>query len=351
MKKILLLRPKIGFGLGGAESHAAQVAVKLLQRGYRVGLIANQISFPKEYEKQLEFYSLKYKGFGSLIKQGLYIYQVNKILSKISYDYLISFFRYPGADLFILCDPLYAFLIEQKNSLFAPIKPRYKLLLYLEKKALLSAKKIISLFQLGKNLLSRFYPQVLEKVVVCHRGIDLQRFNPKLKEQKEALRKSYGFSKEDYLLLFVGYDTKRKGLNLLLEIMPSLPKKVKLLIAGKEGQSLDNIIYLGKVREIEKWYAMADLFVLPTLYDPGAMSTLEALASGTPVITSPYDGTSEFVKEGINGYITNLKPEDLKSKILLAIETSFDPEICYNSIKFLTWDNYVDCLISQLENL
>lgn len=351
MKKILLIRPKIGFGLGGAEGHAAQVAIKLLEKGFKVGLISHKISFPKDYEALFEFYPIKYKGFGSIFKQIYFIYAVKKLLSKLKYDYLISFFRFPGADLFILCDPLFAFLIHQKKPLLWKIRPRYKILLDLEKKALLSTKKIISLFSLGKNLISQYYPQVLLKVAVCYRGIDFNRFNPNLKKERHSLRKIFGFKEEDYLILFVGYDTKRKGLHLLLELMPFLPKKVKLLIAGKEGESKNNIFYLGKVKKVENLYAMADLFVLPTFYDPGALATLEALASGTPVITSLYDGTSEFIKEGINGYITNLHKEDLKNKILLAMEKYFDPEICYNSIRGLTWDNYVDCLISQLETL
>ncbi|MFN4132407.1 MAG: glycosyltransferase family 4 protein [Caldimicrobium sp.] len=351
MKKILLIRPKIGFGLGGAETHAAQVAIKLIERGFKVSLIAHKISFPKDYEAFLEFYPINYQGFGSVFKQIYFIHAVKNLLTKLKYDYIISFFRIPKADLFILCDPLFAFLVKQKKPLLWNFRPRYKILLHLEKKALLTAKKIISIFKLGKDLISQYYPQVFSKVSVCYRGIDFKKFNPKLKEKKYALRKLYGFTEEDYLILFVGYDTKRKGLPLLLEIMPFLPKRVKLLIAGKEGKPQNNIFYLGKVKEVENLYALADLFVLPTFYDPGALATLEALASGTPVITSPFDGTSEFIKEGINGYVTTLNKEDLKNKILAAMEKTFDPEICYNSIKFLTWDNYVDCLISQLEDL
>ncbi len=351
MKKILLLRPKIGFGLGGAESHAAEVAVKLLEKDFKVGIIANKISFSSEIQRSLEFYPVKIKGFGSVVKQILFIIQANQILSKIKYDYIISFFRFPGADLFILCDPLFAFLVKQKKPLLWNLRPRYKILLNLEKKALFSAKKIISLFNLGKELISQFYPQVFQKVFVCYRGIDFKRFNPQLKEKKKIFKKNFGFKEEDYLLLFVGFDIKRKGLNLLLEIMPNLPKNVKLLIVGKHGISNERIFYLGKVKEVEKFYAMADLFVLPTFYDPGAMSTLEALASGTPVITSIYDGTSEFIKEGINGYVTNLKKEDLKDKILKAMKKDFDPQICYNSIKHLTWDNYVECLIHHISRI
>lgn len=348
MKKILILRPKIGFGLGGAETHAAEVTVKLLEKGFKVGLIANEIFFPKEIQKFLEFYPVKIQGFGSVLKQLLFIFQASRILSKIKYDYLISFFRFPGADLLILCDPLFAFLIHQKKPILWKIRPRYRILLNLEKKALFSAKKIITLFNLGKDLINEFYPQIYKKVFVCYRGIDFKRFNPYLKEKKENLRKEFGFKKEDYLLLFVGMDIKRKGLNLLLEIVPYLPKNVKLLVAGKDGISNERVFYFGKVKEIEKFYAMADLFVLPTFYDPGAMATLEALASGTPVITSIYDGTSEFIKESINGYVTNLEKEDLKTKILMAMGKIFDPQICYNSIKHLTWDNYVECLINHI---
>ena len=351
MKKIILVRPKIGFGLGGAETHAAEVAVKLLERRFEVGVIAYEVSFPKKIQEKIEFYQVRIKGFGSILKHLLFVAQTKQILRKLKYDYLISFFRFPGADLFILCDPLFSFLIKQKKSFLWQIRPRYRILLHLEKRALYSAKRVISLFNLGKELIKRFYPQVVKKVFVCHRGIDFQRFNPELKNRKKLLREMMGFREEDYLILFVGFDVKRKGLNLLLKVVPKLPKKVKLLIAGKGGTSTDRIIYLGRVKEMEKLYAISDLFVLPTFYDPGAMATLEALAGGTPVITSIYDGTSEFIKEGINGYVTNLEEEDLKAKILRAMENSFDPQICYNSIKHLTWDNYVDCLISQLEKI
>ncbi|MFN3505768.1 MAG: glycosyltransferase family 4 protein, partial [Caldimicrobium sp.] len=320
-KKILIIRPKIGFTLGGAESHAAEVAVRLIHRGFKVALIAQKIAFPMEYENKFEYYPVSGPSFGSVFKQIFFIERAKRLLSKLKYDYIISFFRVPQADLFILCDPLFSFLIRQKNPFLWQLRPRYRILLHLEKKAIITAKRIISIFTLGKELISQYYPQALSKVSVCYRGIDLKKFNYKIKEDKLKLRNEFGFKEEDFLILFVGYDAKRKGLPLLLEIMPKLPKNVKLLVAGKEGRSEDNVFYLGKVKEIEKFYALSDLFVLPTFYDPGALSTLEALATGTPVITSIYDGTSEFIQEGLNGFITNLEKDDLKSKILKALNT------------------------------
>jgi len=352
LNQIVILRPKIGFGIGGAEAHAGMVVVKLLERGFKVGVVAHTVSFPEEILKKLEVYKIKWKGFGSIPKHLFFIYQARKILSKLSNYRLISFFRYSyTSDLFIMCDPMVAFLQKQRASFLKNLGLRYKILLNLEKGALTNAKKVVSLFSLGKALVKEFYPEVYEKTIVCYRGMDFKRFNPSLKEFKEAFRKELGFSKEDFLLLFVGYDVKRKGLSLLLKVLPELPERVKLLVVGVEGRSNQRVVYLGKIKEVEKYYAIADLFVLPTMYDPGALATLEALATGTPVITTSYDGTSEFIKEGINGFVVERNESAIRSAILKAIDHSFDPFKIYESIKHLTWDNYVDCLISQLEGL
>ncbi len=350
MKKILLLRPKIGFGIGGAEYHAGMVAVKLLEKGFKIGIIAHTISFPKEILKEIKFYPVKFKGFGSIPKHLFFNFQAKRLLSKLGNYKLISFFRYPyPSDLFIMCDPLIAHLLAQKRPFLAKLRPRYRILLNLEKKALLSAKKVISLFSLGKTLIKSYYPFAYEKTFICYRGMDFSKFNPLLKSQKNPLRKKWGFSEGDFLILFVGYDTRRKGLDLILKVLPNLPHKVKLIIAGAEGNSTERIHYLGKVKNLEEIYAMCDLFVLPTLYDPGALATLEALASGTPVITTHHDGTSEFVKEGLNGFVVERNISSLRLAILKAMHIPFDPVKIHHSINHLTWDNYVDCLLNYLD--
>jgi len=50
-------------------------------------------------------------------------------------------------------------------------------------------------------------------------------------------------------------------------------------------------------------YAAADVFLLPTLFDPFANVTLEALAAGLPVITSAQNGASEIITNEADGYI------------------------------------------------
>jgi len=356
LKKIILIRPKIGFGLGGAETMGAILTTKFLDYGYEVGIIATKINFPQDILDKISFYPIKIKGRGSILKYWLFLKQAMRILKIIDYDYLVSPFRFPGSDLLILCDPLQRFWIEQKPENFVVkklnfLRPRYRFLLNVEKESIESAKKIIALFRMGKELISQYYPQTYSKTFICNLGLDFNRFNPELKQNKANLKTEFGFSHEDYLILFTGYNPRRKGLPLLLGLMNELPENVKLLIAGVNGKSTNRIIYLGKIGKIEKYYAISDLVVLPTYYDPGAMVTLEALASGSPVITSIFDGSKEFIKEGINGFVTNLEKGDLRNKILQAMNISFDPYICSQTIQQLTWDNYVRCVINILSGI
>ena len=51
-------------------------------------------------------------------------------------------------------------------------------------------------------------------------------------------------------------------------------------------------------------YASHDIFVLPTRHDPASFTVLEAMAHGLAVLTTDVDGSSGYIEEGKNGYIT-----------------------------------------------
>ncbi len=117
-------------------------------------------------------------------------------------------------------------------------------------------------------------------------------------------------------MLFVGSGFERKGLNYLLEALDLVMEPITLLIVGK-GQKVKSkkfdtkhqILFCGPQREIYKYYAAADIFVFPALYEPFGNVHLEALASGLPVITTKRTGAAEIIKDGIHGYIIE-SPED-----------------------------------------
>jgi len=128
------------------------------------------------------------------------------------------------------------------------------------------------------------------------------------------------------LLLFAGHDFRRKGLGCLIKalrlVLTSEPGlSAYLIVAGRERSGayrrlagklgIDNrIVFLGAVRHIQNLFAVTDVAVLPTFYDPCSRFILEALAAGKPVITTVYDGAADFVGQGRHGWIVR-EPADI----------------------------------------
>ncbi len=88
---------------------------------------------------------------------------------------------------------------------------------------------------------------------------------------------------------------------------------------------LENLIFLGHVDEIEKYYAASDICVHPTFYDTYSLVVIEALASGLPVITTAFAGASGIINDGKDGFVIN-NPSDyhaLTEKIKLFFNYEF----------------------------
>src|SRR5262249_2919000 len=72
--------------------------------------------------------------------------------------------------------------------------------------------------------------------------------------------------------------------------------------AGRLGAA-DRVLWLGARPDPERLLRAADVLVLPTAYDPAANATIEALASGVPVVTSASNGASEILQPGRHGSV------------------------------------------------
>lgn len=129
----------------------------------------------------------------------------------------------------------------------------------------------------------------LKDVRVAYYQINLDRFAP-------SARKPDAFT-----VLCVAQNFRRKGVRTLIEAAAG---KFCVLVAGA-GKPIkaSNVEFLGLVQNIEKVYAEADVFCLPTFYDPCAIVITEAMACGLPVITSRFNGASELIRHGEDGFV------------------------------------------------
>jgi len=75
------------------------------------------------------------------------------------------------------------------------------------------------------------------------------------------------------------------------------------------------VVFAGATKEVKRYYACADLFVFPTAYEGFSMATLEAAASGLPVVATRVNGTEDLIVEGENGFFIERGSGDIAERV------------------------------------
>lgn len=161
------------------------------------------------------------------------------------------------------------------------------------------ADKIIAVSSATKGDLIDLFGTPEEKIKVIHNGIaSIFKLLNLSNMEKEQKKKKYGFKR---LILFVGTIEPRKNLKTLIEAFDSFVENepdLGLIVCGKKGWLCDGILneisdhkmirYLDYVptQELVELYNLAEIFVYPSFYEGFGFPPLEAMACGTPVITS-----------------------------------------------------------------
>ena len=147
-------------------------------------------------------------------------------------------------------------------------------------------------------------------------GVDLSVFNPAERlRRRQACREEMGFTDEDFVVVLVGNDWKKKGLGTILQAMANsgdIP--FRLLVAGHDDRApylvllrrlglADRVVFRGLSPDVMQFYAAADVYAGPSLHDAFAIPPLEAMACGLPVIASLAAGVSRCLDHGRDGFV------------------------------------------------
>jgi len=194
-------------------------------------------------------------------------------------------------------------------------------------------KRIVAVSRGVARELGEMYGVPPRDITVIPNGVDLEHFHPRWRESVgKGLRRALEIPATHPLILFVGHEFRRKGLEPLLEALGTLnDESWDLLVAGDDDAALyrdaarrlgigGRVHFLGSVKDTRDVYAAADLFVFPTAYEAWPLAMLEAAASGLPLIVTRVNGAEDFVVDGRNGLFVERSPGDIAEKILMCLK-------------------------------
>ena len=205
--------------------------------------------------------------------------------------------------------------------------------------------------------------------VVIPNAVDTGVFNSEARLARRSVsRQSLKLDDSDFVVLLIGNDWKKKGLDQLLRALAVIDIPIQLLVVGKDDPGLyrsglrqlqldDRVRFLAPSADVLSFYAAADAYVAPSLEDAFGLPILEAMACGLPVIASVQAGASENIIDGTTGYLLRdpMNHVELAEIILrLAGDRSAAREIGAAAAKYVqasvSWDRNVSATREFLEN-
>ncbi|NOX60893.1 MAG: glycosyltransferase family 4 protein [Chloroflexi bacterium] len=181
------------------------------------------------------------------------------------------------------------------------------------------ADLIIACSQYMRDQIIQHLDAPAEKIVVIPNGVEVEQYVG-LREQRESLAefRRQWVAADAPLIFFVGRLVWEKGPDLLVNAMADVAAEfpdARLIIAGTgplQDELRGMVQYLGLQKHVHlagfisdearnKLYAVADVAVFPSRYEPFGIVALEAMACGTPVVVTDVGGLSEVVEHEVTG--------------------------------------------------
>ncbi|MEE8329738.1 MAG: glycosyltransferase family 4 protein [Thermodesulfovibrionia bacterium] len=323
--KIAIIRKKLTF-LGGAESFSRNYINHLADLGHEIHVYTTKWSAIPH--SNIYFHKVPVITFSSFLRDLTFAVSSFFLLKKHrkNLDIIQSHDKTLYQDIYRAGDGCHIEWLKQRwkrknlpGKFSIVINPYHWLILILEKMIFSGHKfkKIIAGSSFVKQNIIENYHVDEKDIKIIYNGVDLQQFHPQNRDRYRAeIRKQYSIDKDDFVVLFVGSGFERKGVYFLLKAVELVPEPLTVLIVGKGNEEKfrglikrQKVIFCGVQKEVHKYYAAADVFLLPAIYEPFGNVYLEALASGLPVISTKQCGASEIIKNGLHGFVVE-RPEN-----------------------------------------
>ena len=234
---------------------------------------------------------------------------------------VIGFNKMPGLDFYYAADPCFAEKAQMLRGGYYKFTPRFKHFMEYEHAVFSHESKtqILMISETQMPFFQKHYGTPLNRIHMLPPGVSRDRMAPEnAAELRQSFRKEFEIAPNDRLLLLLGSDFKRKGLDRILQAMAALPndqrENTKLFVVGKDnpkpfealakslGLNKQLKIFLGR-NDAPRFLLGADLLLHPAYHENTGTVILEALAAGLPVITTANCGYAHYVEKANAGIV------------------------------------------------
>jgi len=168
--------------------------------------------------------------------------------------------------------------------------------------------------------LRRHYDPPSKSIRVIPNGVDLDEFSPGRPSEKTGILKSLGLEPDADYFLFVGGEWARKGLPTVIEALAHCADP-QVIVAGYGPVDTyrklayrfgvkHRIHFIGPVSDTARLYRSGTALLMPSHYEAFSLVSLEAAASGLPILASPVSGSDELIETDRNGWIIPRNAQD-----------------------------------------
>jgi glycosyltransferase len=186
--------------------------------------------------------------------------------------------------------------------------------------------------------------------------------------RKEVIRKSKYIMPDEKILLFVGRVSKSKGIYPLLSsfkavlkvypnswlVIAGFTREIRMILLASKNIA-SRIVYLGQVthKELEKWYQVADLGVIPSWNEQCSYVGIEMMMHGMPIVASDGFGLKNMCQDGLNAITAKIGDRKKKreyvnnlTKAILSVLSSKDLQKKLKKSAYRTYqEKYsIDCM-------
>lgn len=307
------------FPHGGLERDMLRIALACRSRGYEIDVYAT--SWKGDVPGSLRLHLYRPRALTNHGRMRQYHAWLNCQLARRPAACVVGFQKMPGLDVYYAADGCYQAKALAEHGPLYRLLPRYRQYRIFEEAVFGRGSKthVLMLSKAQEALYVHHYGTPKERVHSLPPNVAKDRLaGAEAPETRRAFRQELGLTEGDRLLLQLGSDFRRKGLDRSMRALAALPQALRartwLYVVGDSPSRpfarlarrlgvAEQVVFLGPRDDVPRLLVSADLLVHPAYHENTGTVLLEALASGLPVAVTGVCGYAHYIEQAQAGWV------------------------------------------------